>query len=88
MHWKNNKTVLYFSGGLDTAVVLSIIKKYKFPVAISYNTNGWEIPIILEQKESQTLYNEYIEKYECYKECVIQNHLQDCLLDILVVWKL
>lgn len=71
---KNNKTVLYFSGGLDTAVVLAIIKKYNFPVAISYNTNGWNIPQLVEQHKRSVrspLYNAYIEKYECYQECVI-----------------
>ena len=71
---KFNKSILYFSGGLDTAVILAIIKKYKFPVTINYSTSGWEIPDLLKSHKRSIrtpLYNEYIRSYECYKECMI-----------------
>lgn len=71
---KYNKSVLFFSGGLDTAVVLAIIKKYKFPISINYSTSGLEIPDLIKMhtKNHRTpLYNEYLNKYVTYKESIV-----------------
>jgi|TARA_B100001093_G_C26764793_1_gene987375 hypothetical protein len=69
-----NKSVLFFSGGLDTAVVLAVIKKHNLPITVNYATSGFDIPELLQlhKKSVRTpLYNRYIESYECYKECGI-----------------
>ena len=71
---KYNKSILFFSGGLDTAVVLAIIKKYKFPISINYSTSGLEIPDLIKMhtKNYRTpLYNEYLNKYVAYKESIV-----------------
>ena len=71
---KYNKNMLYFSGGLDTAVVLAVIKKYKFPISVNFSTNGFEIPQLVNMSKSALrtpLYNLFLSKYECYKECIV-----------------
>jgi len=70
---KFNKNAVFFSGGLDTASVFSVIKKHNFPVAVNFTTKGFDIPELLERniRSIRTpLYNSYIEKVESYKECV------------------
>ena len=69
-----NKNILYFSGGLDTAVVLAIIKKYNFPISVNYSTAGLNIPQLVDFSKSSLrtpLYNSFLSKYECYRECVV-----------------
>ena len=46
---KFNRNVIFFSGGLDTASVFSVIKKYNFPVAVNFSTKGFEIPELLKR---------------------------------------